>query len=72
MKNALPAAAALALAACAQDADNNTVAAEEMTIDDSATSDPATANLAINSSPAAVDPAINQTDQQSDLGNTVD
>lgn len=34
--------------------------------------DPATANLTMESEPGAVDPAVNQTDSQSGVSNTVD
>lgn len=63
-------AAALALAGCAQESANNTGLDDTMVVDE--TADPATGNLTMESDPAAVDQAINQTDQQSDLGNAAD
>lgn len=72
MRLAAPAAiVALALAACTQEAGNT--AANSVAVDDPAAvgNDPATTNLTMNSSPSAVDQAINQTDEQSEFENAV-
>ena len=66
--------AALALAACqAEDtAENNMSDVTAIGEDEGGTIDPATTDLNIDASSEAVDQAVNQTDAQSDLGNSIE
>ena len=63
-------AAALAVTGCSQENTENASLNDDMVVDEAAT--PETGNLTIDSDPAAVDRAINQTDQQSNLGNAAE
>ena len=62
--------AALALTGCAQEDAENVSLNDDLVVDEAAT--PETGNLTLDSDPAAVDPAINQTDQQSNVGNAAE
>lgn len=64
---------ALALAACSQGDNNNVAADNGLAADETVmTNDPATTDLNFESNATAVDEAVNQTDQQSGLGNAAD
>ncbi len=71
----LPTTAALlafGLAACSQNGDTDS-AANDMSMDqEMVVDDPATTDLNMDAAPTAVDQAINQTDQQSGIGNAAD